>query len=173
MRAATPVETVESSAGWAAGFEGFFEAHHAQLFGTLCLVTADSGEAEDLTQEAFLKVWERWDRLEHHPDLPGYLYRTAFNLHRSQLRRAMRAARRVFVEREQPDAFGAVEERHALVAALTRLPRRQRSAVVLLDLVGYTSEEAGRLLGVRPVTVRVLASQARAAVRRSEGELDA
>jgi RNA polymerase sigma-70 factor (ECF subfamily) len=157
----------------AGGFEAFFEAQHARLYGTLCLVTADAAEAEDVMQEAFLKVWERWDRVGEHPNPPGYLYRTAFNLYRSRLRRAMRAARRVFVESEQPDAFLAVEERHALFAALKRLPRRQRTAVVLLDLMGFTSDEAGHLLGVRPVTARVLASQARAAVRRAEGDLDA
>jgi RNA polymerase sigma-70 factor (ECF subfamily) len=162
-------ERIASEAG---SFEGFFEAHHARLYGTLCLVTGNPREAEDVMQDAFLRLWERWDRVRAHPDPAGYLYRTAFNLHRSGLRRAMRAARRRFPDDEPPDQLARVDDREALFAALRRLPRRQRTAVVLVDLVGLSSEEASRLLGVRPVTARVLASQARARLRETEGVAD-
>jgi RNA polymerase sigma-70 factor, ECF subfamily len=153
-------------------FEEFFEGQHARLYGTLCLVTADPREAEDVMQEAFLRVWERWERVRAHPDPAGYLYRTAFNLHRSGLRRAMRAARRRFADRDPPDPLVGVEERQSLIAALRGLPRRQRTALVLLDLMDRTSEEASKLLGVKPVTARVLASQARATLRETEGDTD-
>jgi RNA polymerase sigma-70 factor (ECF subfamily) len=162
----------EETASEVGSFEGFFEAHHARLYGTLCLATGNPREAEDVMQDAFLRLWERWDRVRAHPDPAGYLYRTAFNLHRSGLRRAMRAARRRFADDEPPDQLARVDDRQALFAALRRLPRRQRTAVILLDLMGLTSEEASRLLGVRPVTVRVLASQARAAMREAEGDTD-
>jgi DNA-directed RNA polymerase specialized sigma24 family protein len=46
------------------------------------------------------------------------------------------------------------------------LSRRQRAALVLTELLGFTSEEASRALGVKPVTVRVLASQGRAAMKQ-------
>jgi DNA-directed RNA polymerase specialized sigma24 family protein len=52
----------------------------------------------------------------------------------------------------------AADERDALARALARLPERQRSAIVLTELLGYDSEEAGRILGVKDVTVRSLAS---------------
>jgi RNA polymerase sigma-70 factor (ECF subfamily) len=156
----------------AGGFGDFFEAQHARLYGTLCLVTADAAEAEDVMQEAFLKVWERWDRVAEHPDPPGYLYRTAFNLYRSRIRRAVRAARRALSSPEPADPIAGVDDREALLAALKTLPRRQRAAVVMLDLLDFSSEEAGRLLGIRPVTARVLASQARASLRETEGEID-
>jgi RNA polymerase sigma-70 factor, ECF subfamily len=166
------LEAEERIASEAGSFERFFEAQHARLYGTLCLVTADPREAEDVMQEAFLRLWERWDRVRAHPDPAGYLYRTAFNLHRSQLRRAVRAARRRFVDQEPPDQLARVDDRQTLLAGLRRLPRRQRTAVVLLDLMGMTSEEASRLLGVRPVTARVLASQARGRLREAEGDTD-
>jgi RNA polymerase sigma-70 factor, ECF subfamily len=153
-------------------FEEFFEVQHARLYGTLCLVTADPREAEDVMQEAFLRIWERWDRVRAHPDPAGYLYRSAFNLHRSRLRRALRAARRRFDDSEPPDQLARVDDRQALFSALRRLPRRQRTALVLLDLMDLTSEEASKLLGVKPVTARVLASQARAALRETEGDTD-
>jgi RNA polymerase sigma-70 factor, ECF subfamily len=166
------LEAEERIASEAGSFERFFEAQHARLYGTLCLVTADPREAEDVMQEAFLRLWERWDRVRAHPDPAGYLYRTAFNLHRSQLRRAVRAARRRFADQEPPDQLARVDDRQTLLAGLRRLPRRQRTAVVLLDLMGMTSEEASRLLGVRPVTARVLASQARGRLREAEGDTD-
>jgi RNA polymerase sigma-70 factor, ECF subfamily len=166
------LEAEERIASDGGSFEGFFEVQHTRLYGTLCLVTADPREAEDVMQEAFLRLWERWDRVRLHPDPAGYLYRTAFNLHRSRLRRAMRAARHRFADPEPLDPLAGVDERQSLFAALRRLPRRQRTAVVLLDLMDLTSKEASRLLGVRPVTARVLASQARASLRETEGVTD-
>jgi hypothetical protein len=64
---------------WAAGsFDDLVDAEKAGLFGALCLITRDRYEAEDVMQEAFLKVWERWDRVgvmddptgRHHEELP-------------------------------------------------------------------------------------------------------
>lgn len=153
-------------------FEAFFEAERKRLFGTLCLVTGNRGEAEDVMQEAFLKLWERWDRVSGVDDPTAYLYRTAFNLFRSRLRRAARAARRLLAADEVVDPFPAVDDRQDLFNALRRLTARQRTAVVLTELIGLKSEDAAKLLRVRPVTVRVLASQGRAAIRRDLEELD-
>jgi RNA polymerase sigma-70 factor, ECF subfamily len=153
-------------------FEAFFEAHHARLYGTLCLVTSDRAEAEDVMQEAFLKLWERWDRVRAHPDPRGYLYLTAFNLFRSRLRRIARAARRGVARPLSDDPLAEVDARESLAAGLRGLTPRQRAAIVLLDLLDFSSEEAGRALRVRPVTVRVLASQGRAALRDTIGRDD-
>ena len=109
--------TIESGTGTGT-FEELFQLEHARLFGTLCLATGDRWEAEELMQESFLKVWERWDRVRGHPDPAGYLYRTAFNLHRSRLRRVARAARRTVAVPPRADPFSRVEERHSLFAAL-------------------------------------------------------
>jgi RNA polymerase sigma-70 factor, ECF subfamily len=168
-------EVVTHAEDWTAeqteSFEGFFEAHHARLYGTLCLITSDRAEAEDIMQEAFLKLWERWDRVREHPDPGGYLYLTAFNLFRSRLRRAARAARRALTG-SPDDPLAEVDARESLAAGLRALTPRQRAAIVLLDLLDFSSEEAGRALGVRPVTVRVLASQGRAALRDTIGRDD-
>lgn len=64
----------------------FFEANQARLFGTLCLVTGSTAESEELMQDAFMRMWEHWDRVRAHPDPVRYLFRTAFNLHRNRLR---------------------------------------------------------------------------------------
>jgi RNA polymerase sigma factor (sigma-70 family) len=58
-----------------------------------------------------------------------------------------------------------VEERDVVMRALSRLTPRQRAAIVLMDLLGLTSDAAGQALGVRPSTVRVLAARARAVMK--------
>ena len=67
-------------------FEDLFEAERPRLFRILLLVTRDYAEAEEIMQEAFVRIWERWDRVSGLEDPRGYLYRTAFNLHRSAAR---------------------------------------------------------------------------------------
>ena len=155
-----------------ASFEDLFEAEHARLLRALFLVTGNVQEAEELMQDAFLAVWERWDRVAAMDEPVGYLYRTAMNRFRSRLRRAARAARKVVGAAEGGDAFAAADEREVLARALATLPERQRAALVLTELLGYGSEEAGRILGVKDVTVRSLASQARAALRKDLGGRD-
>ena len=65
------------------------------------------------------------------------------------------------------DEFAAADARSVVADALSTLTPRQRAAIVLTELLGYTSESAGKAMGVRPVTIRVLASQARAAMKRT------
>jgi DNA-directed RNA polymerase specialized sigma24 family protein len=57
-----------------ATFEDFFEAERHRLSGALTLMTANVHEAEELLQDAFLTVWERWDRVREMERPVGYLY---------------------------------------------------------------------------------------------------
>jgi RNA polymerase sigma-70 factor, ECF subfamily len=151
--------------GPALSFEAFFDAEHRKLFGTLCVATGDLQEAEDIMQEAFVRVWERWDKVAVHPDPAGYLFRTAFSVQRNRYRRAVRAARRGVVATSARDSFALVDEQASLAAALRTPTPRQRLAIVLTELMGYGSKEAGRMMGIRSSTVRVLASKARERLR--------
>jgi RNA polymerase sigma factor (sigma-70 family) len=150
-------------------FDEFFGEESGTLFRRLWLVTRDRQEAEDVMQDAFLTVFERWDRIATMEDPTGYLYRTAFNVWKKRSRRAARAMRLAFASDPPPDRFAAAEARTVIGDALTRLTPRQRAALVLTELLGYSSEDAGAILGVRAVTARVLASQARAAMRADLG----
>lgn len=160
-----PPPTVAGERATALSFEAFFEAEQTRLLRALFLLTGNASEAEEVMQDAFVAVWERWDRVAAMDDPTGYLYRTAMNRHRSRVRRVMRAAKRVAGAAESGDAFAAADERDAVARALVTLTPRQRAAVVLTELLGYGADEAGSILGVQPVTVRVLASQGRAAMR--------
>jgi len=150
------------------GFEEFFESEHRTLFRRMCLITDTPSEAEELMQDAFMKLWERWDRIAALEDPTGYLYRTAMNLFRKRYRHAVVAARRSFRAEPQADGVALVEARTEVSEALASLPPRQRAAVVLTDLIGFSSDEAAAMLGVRPGTIRSLASQARSAIRGSQ-----
>jgi len=150
-------------------FEEFFHAERDGLFGALVLITGNRHEAEELAQDAFLAVWERWDRVESMANPAGYLYRTAMNGFRKRRRRAAVALRRVVRSQADRDVFAEADARQVVAGALAGLSRRQRAALVLTELLGFTSEEAGRALGIKAVTVRALASQGRAAMKRSVG----
>jgi RNA polymerase sigma factor (sigma-70 family) len=128
-------------------FDLFFEQERARLFQALCLVTRNRFEAEELAQDAFLAVYERWERVREMEDPTGYLYRTAMNAFRSWHRRSALAAKRAIGLTRSDDSIEQLEEQDVVVRALAPLSARQRAAVVLIDLMGYSSDEAGRMLG--------------------------
>jgi RNA polymerase sigma factor (sigma-70 family) len=160
----------EPVTGHRATFEDFFRAEYDRLYRAVTMITGSRQEAEDALQVAFMKVFERWDRVAAMDNPQGYLYRVAMNEFRSRYRRTARTARRAFTPGEPDDAFAGVENRDVVIRALRGLIPQQRAAIVLTGLLGYSSEEAGRMLGVAPSTVRVLASRAREAIRQTAGD---
>jgi RNA polymerase sigma factor (sigma-70 family) len=170
VTAPKPRERDPAAAPTGVDFEGFFQREHERLFRALWLVTRNRHEAEEIMQDAFLNVWQRWDRVAHGPDPVAYLYRTAMNGWRSRLRRARVAARRAFHPIQADDEIASVEERDAVIRALAPLPPRQRAALVLMDVLDLSSERAGQALGIAPATVRVLAARARATLAREMGD---
>jgi RNA polymerase sigma-70 factor (ECF subfamily) len=154
-------------------FEEFFEAERDRLLRLMCVVTGSYQEAEDITQDAFLKVWERWEQVGAMESPDGYLYRTAFNLFKNRSRRAAVATRRAVGLAPARDAFSAADDRHVVRQALAGLPPRKRAAMMLTDVLGYSSDEAGSLLGVKGSTVRALTFQGRSALRDAKELSDA
>jgi RNA polymerase sigma-70 factor (ECF subfamily) len=149
-------------------FEEFFRERHADLFRALWLLCGNRQEAEEIMQDAFLRIWERWDRVAAMSDATGYLYRTGMNVFRSRARRARVALRRTVGASHRPDPLATVEQRDALVRQLLTLTPRQRAAIVLVDALDFTSEEAAIAMSIRPPTVRVLLARARASLRTME-----
>lgn len=152
-------------------FEVFFAQEHDRLFRALCLVTRNRHEAEELTQDAFLAMWARWDRISSDVEDPvSYLYRSAMNAFRRRHRRAALAARKAVGLVPKDDGIQRVEEQEAIVRALAVLTPRQRAAIVLTNFLGFTAEEAGDLLDLSAGAVRTLASRGRTELRRQVGE---
>jgi RNA polymerase sigma-70 factor (ECF subfamily) len=154
-------------------FEEFFEQERDRLFRVLVLATNDRSDAEELAQEAFLRVWERWSQVEVMDEPSAYLHRVAFNAFLSRRRRMAVALRhRVHGSVQERDEMAIVESRHVVIGVLRSLTPRQRAAVVLTDVLGYGSDEAGALLKIRASTVRELASRGRARLREGMSERD-
>jgi RNA polymerase sigma-70 factor (ECF subfamily) len=156
-----------------ARFDTFFEEEHERLFKALYFVTGDRQDAEDLMQDAFLRLWERWDDIGKIEDPTGYLFRVALNGFRMRRRRAAVALRKLAPVTPEADAFAEAEMRADVRSLLLGLTQRQRAALLLVDLLGYPAEQAAHILRVRPSTVRNLASQGRRALRATEGARDA
>jgi len=152
-------------------FDDFFAEHSDALFRRLWLVTRNRAEAEEVMQDAFLSLYERWDRMIEVRDPKAYLYRTAFNTWNRRSRRAARVVRHALTTARRDDVEAA-DARTVIGDALEHLSPRQRAAIVLTELLGFSSEDAGKILGIRPVTARVLTSQARAAMRDHLGGAD-
>lgn len=151
----------------AESFGELFEEHYMRLRGALTIACRDPLVAEELSQEAFARVWERWDRVSALGDPVGYLYRVGMNLARDQYRVGRRVLRRDgkgndATESSPPGGgLDGIETMTALEQAVLRLPARQRAALVVTVFLGYDSTSAARILNIRPGTVRRLASLAR------------
>ncbi len=165
--------SIEVRAREAVTFELLFSQERDRLFGALWLITRDKHEAEDVSQDAFVRVWERWERRGAPEDPAAYLFRTAMNILRNRRRRAAVALRNIASSKESIDQLGAVEARDVVMRALGALTPAQRAALVLMDLLDMTSMEAADALGVRPSTVRVLAARGRATLSSEIGATDA
>jgi RNA polymerase sigma-70 factor (ECF subfamily) len=150
-------------------FASFFADEHRGLYKVLYFVTGNRADAAELMQEAFLKLWERWDSIDRIKDPTAYLFRVALNGSRMRARAARRAARRLVALGPPADPFEEVNLREDVQRMLLGLSPRQRAALVLLDMYGYGSREAARIMGIRPSTVRALATQGRAVLRTSGG----
>ena len=154
-------------------FDTFFQEEHERLFKALYFATGDRNDAEELMQDAFLKLWERWDTIHHIEDPTGYLFRVALNGFRMRRRHAAVALRKAVPAADERDVFTDTDMRADVRQLLRQLAPRQRAALVLIDLLGYSSEQAGKIMQIRASTVRALATQGRRVLRTTEGATDA
>jgi RNA polymerase sigma factor (sigma-70 family) len=164
---------VDGGAGAALSFEDFFRAQYTSLLRAMYLMCGNRQEAEELAQDTFVRAYERWELVRSADNPGGYVYRIGLNLYRSKLRRAARAAKKAIRPAAEPDPFAAADERDAIWRALAELPKGQREAVVMVEWLGMTDDEAGLALGVSPITVRVRIHRARGRLRpllHPEGE---
>lgn len=139
------------------------------------LLTGDRGAAEDLVQDAFVRVSARLAHLRN-PDAFGhYLRRTVVNLARNHLRR--RRLHRAYLERLAPESERAMDGPGAAGIAVRRalmdLPERQRAAIVLRFWLDLPEAEAAEMLRCRPGTFRSLVSRGMHSLRTAMGEADA
>ncbi|MET7303728.1 RNA polymerase sigma factor [Embleya sp. NPDC005575] len=141
------------------GFDALFCGLLPRLYRRAVLL-AGEGSAEDAVHETYLKLARRPDRLLGHPEPYAYAFRALVSVTRDMWRAR---SRQVLLpeppepgERAQSAAGDAIARREAeweAVRMLGSLPAKQAAAVLLVDLDGYTIDQAAEILGVHRGTV--------------------
>ena len=148
-----------------ASFDAFYAATRRRLLGQLTLITGDRDQAQDLLQEAYLRAWQRWGRVEDLDDPAGWVRRVALRLWVSRWRRTVVALRaRPQIARPEATASPASEVRMDVRAALARLPEGQRLVIVLHELCELSIPEVVAETGLAAGTVKSRLSRGRAAL---------
>jgi RNA polymerase sigma-70 factor (sigma-E family) len=142
--------------------------HAAEATRLAYLLTGDRQLAEDLVQDAFVKLAGRLVHLRDPGAFDAYLRRTVVNLANSHFRR--KRVERTYLSRTaaEPPVFGEAPDtgrRDELWKGLQRLPIRQRTAIVLRIYEDLPEDRAADILGCRPGTVRSLVSRGLAELR--------
>ena len=153
-------------------FDSFFRAHFERVARGAALVARDLGTGQDLAQEAFARLFERWGDMDSEDHARNFAYKVAINLARSHLRKHLRVS---FVGLGRPDkqsvadAAARSDDWLEVADALRTLSPRQRSCVVLVDYADMDASGAARVLGMRAGTVRVHLMRGRRALRERLG----
>jgi RNA polymerase sigma-70 factor (ECF subfamily) len=159
---------------------GFFEAWGDRLYRLALRLTGEPAAAEDVVQEAFLKLMAGADRIEGRSRLATWLYRVAYNASIDRLREQKRLQPvpseddeqplpmpKTLVEfRLSPEAMARdAETRAALDEAIAALPPLLRAAFLLRDVEGLSTAEAAEALGITETNLKVRLHRARLALR--------
>jgi RNA polymerase sigma-70 factor (sigma-E family) len=152
--------TVEQREGApAASLAALFEAEHDRLARLAYLLTGSSAVAEDVVQDAFVQVHQRWATVRQ----PGAYLRTAVV---NGCRGYHRKRRREQASFSELVSATMLPETPVVLDALVRLPYRQRAALVLRYYEDRPDDEIAEVLGCRPATVRSLIHRGLAALRK-------
>jgi RNA polymerase sigma-70 factor (ECF subfamily) len=146
------------------GFDQFYRATGHRVLSFLYGVGGDLSEAQDATQEAFIRAWQHWEEVENYADpeqwVRGVGWRILANRWR-KLRGRVSAYRRHGVPEALP---GVKEDTVVLVAALRKIPTEQRIALVLHHLLDIPVADVAEQVGVPVGTVKARLSRGRQAL---------
>ena len=140
-----------------------------RLIGTLTLYCGDRFVAEELAQETLVRILDRWEEVQQLTSPAAWAHRVAINLANSRFRR-LRAERRAHqrLGARVAQNHGVDVAAHVAVrGAVARLPRRQRTALVLRYFADLSVAEVAALMDCAPGTVKSLTHHAIDALRRA------
>jgi RNA polymerase sigma-70 factor (sigma-E family) len=151
-------------------FSEFFTSQYARLCWLGCALTGSAVQAEELAQEALVRIWWRWRLVGRPQDPASYVRRVLVNRHRSLLRRTAVEARSLARRGPEDLALPAGDERAMVLwQAVQALPVRQRVVLVLRFYEDRTEAEVAQLLGLQVGTVKSRAHRALARLRDQLG----
>jgi RNA polymerase sigma factor (sigma-70 family) len=145
-------------------FEEVFRDEYDRVFRLAFVMLGDQGDAADVTQEAFVRLFRRWKRVRTYEHIGAWIRRVA-----------VREALRVAGKRRQPTVQVDVEDRDLaqrldVHAAVLRLAPMQRACIALYYLDDRPVAEIGPILGASPATVRVHLHRGRERLAQLLGE---
>lgn len=152
-------------------FAEFYAAARDDCLQVVLISVGDRQLAEDLVAEAFTRAWMSWRKVRQHPAPRAWVVRTALNTHVSWWRRHRREVTLGSHDRaasaSQYPGLG-----DSLVAALRRLPVRQREVITLRLLLDLDTATTAQMLGLPSGTVASHLHRGLAALRREIPSLD-
>jgi RNA polymerase sigma-70 factor (ECF subfamily) len=174
----TPAEASEAAtlerarAGDTRAFEEVYRAHVDRVFALCLRMTGDATEAEELTQDVFVRAWQRLAQFRGDSRFSTWLHRLAVNVvlqsRRSSGRRRAREQSTPDLERYGHEAVRAMPgTRIDLERAIAGLPEGARTMLVLRDIQGFRYQEIADLQGVALGTVKAQIHRARSLVREA------
>ncbi|HXH84502.1 MAG TPA: RNA polymerase sigma factor [Candidatus Tectomicrobia bacterium] len=158
------------------GFDAVVSAHHGEIYRYLRRLAFRASEAEDLSQETFLRAHRAWATLAPDANVRAWLFTIATNVYRNHVRaehRRRTAHAAVRATRAEADTGGPEEEamagevRTITEAAIARLPLKQRLAFTLRKLHDLDYDAIGQTLACSPESARANVFQALKKIRAS------
>jgi RNA polymerase sigma factor (sigma-70 family) len=131
-----------------AAFIAYVAARRPRLFRTACLLCGDPHRAEDVVQDALVRLYAAWDRVARTDNIDGYVRRIIVNADYSDRRRPWRRERAAEPRDVPLDPGFPAEDAEAIRAALRALPPVQRRVIVLRHIWNLTIEETTEELDV-------------------------
>ncbi len=159
-----------AQAGDVTAFEALYRAHLGRIHALCLRMTGDRATAEDLTQEAFIRAWQRLDSFRGDSAFYSWIYRLAVNVVLGDFRVKKRLAERVANSEDVSDLPLAALDRPAglrmdLEQAIATLPPGAREIFVLHDVEGYKHEEIAEITGLATGTSKAHLHRARRLLR--------
>jgi RNA polymerase sigma-70 factor (sigma-E family) len=146
--------------------------HGMDLVRIAAVMLGSRAGAEDAVHDAFCELFRSWDRLTDPANALPYVRSAVMNRCRTELRRRIRLERRADIyhrplDTESPEEAAILGEEHReVLAALSRLPHRQREALALRYFLNLPEAEIATAMGVSQGTVKSTTSRALAALGR-------
>lgn len=160
------METAISVSRRRARFEELYAAHAPDALHVAYLLVGDRAQAEDLVQDAFVRVLGRFGELRKPDAFRTYLMRTVVNLSKNYFRR--RALERHHAHGIEPHVVVPAERDEELFDALRKLPERQRTALMLRYCEDLSESDTAEILQTTPKAVKSLVTRGLAALREME-----
>jgi RNA polymerase sigma-70 factor (ECF subfamily) len=163
-----------AAAGDRQAFQRLYRLHVGRVYGAVYrLAGYDHARAEDLTQDAFVRAWQKLDGFRHESAFGTWLYRLAVNVALMDIRARSADPVSAMDEDSLPDhgetPFCAAE-REELERAIGKLPPRARAVLVLHDIEGWRHEDIGAELGMAVGSSKAQLHRARGLLRKVLGE---